>query len=150
MNIILIIVVTTVLLPISLGLFRTWQIQNSLNQKLFLNGKNPDKPNGLYKGSVNFKTSWEGKKFDASSSAGINIIGGKEKYPFKTYTGKGIRDKNLDVLKIDYNIPQNPLWLRFILDEIVEVDKDKYLGKVHLNLIPGLPLSLGYFRLEKN
>ncbi len=135
---------------ISLGLFRTWNIQQGSNQKLFSEGKIPNPlPNGFYKGAVSFKTSWEGKKFKAGSSSGINIIDKEEKYPFKTYSGKGLTDKNLEVLKIDYNIPQNPFWLRLILDEIVEVDKGKYLGKVHLKLIPGLPFSLGYFRLEK-
>lgn len=122
-------------------------ILHSPNQKLFLSGKVPNPlPSGLYKGSVNFKTSWQGKKFDASKSMGINLISGKEKYPFKTYVGKGLAD-NIDVLKIDYNIPQNPFWLRFILDEIVEISSGKYLGKVHINFF-GLPFSLGYFRLE--
>ena len=150
MNISLTIVVILILSPIFFGLYKTWQTQNSPNQKLFLSGKisNP-KPDGPYKGSVNFKTSWQGKKFDASSSSGINLIDGKESYPFKTYTGKGLQDKNLDVFKIDYNIVQNPFWLRFILDEIVEVSPDKFLGKVHLKLIPALPFSVGYFRLEK-
>ena len=139
-----------IILPLLLGLLRTWQVQNSSYQKLFLSGKIPDPlPNNLYKGSVNFKTTWQGKKFDATNSAGINIIDNNEKYPFKTYTGKGLQDKNLDVFKIDYNIKENPLWLRFILDEIVEIEKNKFLGKVHINLIPGLPFSLGYFRLEK-
>ncbi len=150
MKLILIIPLILIVLPLLLGLIRTWKVQNSPNQKLFLKGHIPSPlPDGLYKGSVgNIKTGWEGKKFDASSSSGINLISGKEQYPFKTYAGKGLAD-NIDVLKIDYNLPQNPFWLRFILDEIVEVEKGKFLGKVHLNLIPGLPFSLGYFRLEK-
>ena len=149
MNIIIILTIIIFLL-ISFVLLRSWQIQNNPNQKLFLNGKIPNpKPDELYKGTVNFKTSWQGKKFDASSSSGINLIDGKENYPFKTYVGKGVQDKNLDVYKIDYNIPTNAFWLRFILDEIVEISPNKFLGKVHLKLIPGLPFSLGFFRLEK-
>lgn len=141
---------TIISIILFLGIHRTWLIQHSSNQKIFLTGKIPNpKPDGLYKGKVNFKTTWMGKKFDANSSTGINIIDNKENYPFKTYTGKGIQDKSLDVFRIDYNIPQNPFWLRFILDEIVQVDKDRYLGKVHINLIPGLPFTLGYFKLEK-
>ncbi len=140
-----------ILLPISFALFRTWQVQKSPNQKIFLSGHVPNpKPDGAYKGSVgNIKTGWQGKKFDATSSSGINLISGKKQYPFKTYTEKGLADKNLDVFKIDYNVPQNPLWLRLILDEIVEVSPNHYLGKVHLKIIPGLPFSLGYFNLEK-
>lgn len=135
-------------MPLFLGFIRIWQVQNSPNQKLFISGKVPNPlPNGLYKGSVSFKTSWQGKKFDATSSTGLNLIDDKEKYPFKTYTGKGLQDKNLDVLKIDYNIPQNPFWLKFILDEIVETSPGKYLGKVHINFF-GFPFSVGYFRLK--
>ncbi len=121
------------------------------NQKLFLSGKVPDpNPNGFYKGSLDGpKTFWQGKKFDAASSTGINLIGSKEVYPFKTYVAKGLKDKNLDVLKIDYNIPENPFWIRLILDEIVQISPNNYLGKVHLKIIPGLPFTLGYFRLEK-
>ena len=145
----LIFLIVTLLLIFAL--LRTWKTQTGSNQKLFLSGHIPNPLlDGIYKGSViGLKTNWQGKKFDAKNSAGINIIDNKEKYPFKTYIGKGLQDTNLRVYKIDYNISQNPLWLRFILDEIVEVEKGKYLGKVHINLIPKVPISLGYFRLEK-
>ncbi len=134
-------------------IFRTYQIQNHPNQKLFLLGTLPNPvPNGLYKGVVNIHTNWQGKSFDASASTGINsfIENGKQnqKYPFKTYIGKGIAD-NTDVLKIDYNMPENPFWLRLILDEIVQTAPNKYLGKVHLNIVPGIPFTLGYFQLTK-
>ncbi len=155
MNTIIIVIILIILLPISLGLFRNWQTLNSPSQKLFLNGKIPNpKPSGAYKGSFeSFKTSWQGKKFDPSTGSGqvqygVNIIDGKEKFPFKTYVGKGLQD-NIDVLKIDYNIPGNPLWVKLLLDELVEIKPGKYLGKVHINLIPGLPFLVEYFRLEK-
>ncbi len=122
-----------------------------MDQKVFLSGKIPNPlPDGFYKGSLRkLKTSWQGKKFDAKNSTGINLISGKELYPFKTYIAKGLADKNLDVLKIDYDIPGNPFWLRFILDEIVETSPNHCLGKVHIKLIPGLPITLGFFQLEK-
>ena len=164
MNTIIIVIILIILLPISLGLFRNWQTLNSPSQELFLNGKIPNpKLSGAYKGSFeSFKTSWQGKKFDPSTSFhsddsseragqvqyGVNIIDGKEKFPFKTYVGKGLQD-NIDVLKIDYNIPGNPLWVKLLLDELVEIKPGKYLGKVHINLIPGLPFLVEYFRLEK-
>lgn len=118
--------------------------------KNFLKGTFPSPlPNGFYKGKVqNLNTKWKGKIFDASSSTGINLFGDKKVYPFKTYKGKGLQDKNLDVLKIDYNISENPFWIRFILDEIVQIAPGKYLGKVLLRLIPNFPFSLGYFKLE--
>ncbi len=132
------------------GALRTWGVQNSPNQKLFLGGRVPNpKPDGLYKGSVGFRTTWQGKKFDASSSTGLNLINNNEVYPFKTYVAKGLLDNKQDVFKIDYNISKNPLWLRFILDEIVETGPNQYLGKVHLKIIPGISFSLGYFKLEK-
>jgi len=130
---------------------KNWKTQSSPDQKEFSKGSLPSPlPNGQYKGSTgNLNTPWKGKEFNASSSSGINLVKDKKVLPFKTYFGKGLQNKNLDVLKIDYNIPQNPIWLRFILDEIVQVEKDKYLGKIHLRLLPGLSLSLGYFRLER-
>ena len=76
------------------------------NQKLFLTGTIPtQKPDGLYYGTISRKTSWVGKKFNAQESSGINMFydqkGEKiEKYPFKTYVGKGLVDKNLEVIKI--------------------------------------------------
>jgi len=138
------------ILPILLLFYKSWRVQHSSLQKVFLSGTFPSPlPDGFYKGFENININWKGKEFDASASSGINLFGDKKVYPFKTYKGKGLQDKNLDVLKIDYNITKNPFWVRVILDEIVQTDKDKYLGKVHLKLIPNFPLSLGYFNLEK-
>lgn len=125
------------------------------SQKIFLSGKLPEKsPDGDYKGIVkNLKTSWRGKSINAKNSSGINnfLENGNmtKKYPFKTYTGRGIQDKKKEVFKIDYNISGNPLWLRFILDEIVQTENNTFLGKVHIRILPGLAFSLGYFTLEK-
>jgi hypothetical protein len=133
-----------------LGTYRTIKTQTSGNQNIFLSGKIPDKmPDGLYKGSVTgLKTSWKGKKFDSKTGMGINVFETNENYPFKFYTAQGLQD-NKQVIKIDYNLPENPLWLRFIVDEIVEVKPGKYLGKLHIQLFPDLVASLGYFSLEK-
>ena len=41
---------------------------------------------------------------------------------FKTYQAKGLRDPEVDVLRIDYELPGNPFWLRRITDgDVVEV-----------------------------
>src|SRR3989344_7704126 len=106
------------------GFFRTYQMEGSANQTAFLKGSVPNPlPDGFYAGSVSGpKVSWLGKKFNAGAQTGINVFENKngqaEKYPFKTYTGKGVRDKEIEVFKIDYDTPENPFWLRFILDEI--------------------------------
>ena len=148
----LIFIIISVIL--SIGLYRSWKTQSSPNQEIFLLGKVPNRlPDGFFRGSVTgFKSTWQGKKFDAKSKKGINIFKKEnnlsENYPFRIYSSKGLAD-NIEVLRIDYNIPQNPFWLRFIKDEIVEVGKDKFLGKLNINLFPGITFQLGYFRLEK-
>jgi hypothetical protein len=141
---------------ILVGVWRSWQVSHQAQQSLFAKGTLPNPaPDGLYNGTVpGHKYSWLGKKFNAVDSTGINlfddgngVVG--QRYPFKTYAGKGVQDKNLEVLKIDYNVSGNPLWLRFILDEIVQVGPNEYLGKLHLRIIPRLPFTLGFFQLKK-
>ncbi|MDD5050120.1 MAG: hypothetical protein PHV93_00050 [Candidatus Pacebacteria bacterium] len=132
-----------------------WTQEFNTNQKIFLSGVVPSpRPDGFYNGSAFLTGSWLGKKFDANNGTGINVFadssGGQvEKYPFKTYVASGIRDTNLQVLKIDYNLPENPFWLRVILDEIVETAPGQYIGKLHLRIIPGFSFSPLYFFLSK-
>lgn len=158
MKMILLIFLTLIFILISASLvfasIRTIKTQTNPSQKVFLNGSVPKElPDGLYKGKVPGREfSWQGKKFSAKQNSGINVFKNddklNEKYPFKLYKTKGLQD-NIEVLRIDYNLSENPFWLRFIVDEIVEVEKGKYLGKLHVKLFPGLVASLGYFELEK-
>ncbi|MDP3724391.1 MAG: hypothetical protein Q8R11_02025 [bacterium] len=142
-------------LIVILGVVRTWQMERAANQKLFVGGEAPTPaPDGLYNGNVpGRKVSWLGKKFNAATQTGINVFDDGngvrgERYPFKTEEKKGVHD-GVTVLAIDYNIPENPFWLRPILDEIVQVAPDKYLGKLHVRIIPGFPFTLAYFELSK-
>lgn len=160
---VLVVLLVIFIIPWLLLFYRNYTVENSSFQKtIFLTGTFPSPlPEGSYNGHVPFlETPWKGKIFDASSSSGINLVKEKEILPFKTYKGKGLKDKqslrspngelkNLDVLKIDYNIPQNPFWARLLLDELVQNAPDRYLGKAYLKLIPGFPLSLGFFKLER-
>jgi len=114
-------------------------VARSENGKNFSSGKVPSIPAGFHKGKAPNQGSWLGKKFDATSSSGINEFSEGEKYPFKMYVSSG-------VLKIDYNNSQNPLWVRFILDELVEVD-NHYLGRIQV-LLPFYPITIGFFTLE--
>ncbi len=139
---------------IAVGLMRTRQTRGSPKQKQFLAGRVPAPlPDGFYEGSADFDTrSWKGKTFSAVDGSGKNVFAGddgtrQEQYPFRTYVSAGLQDREINVLKIDYDIPENPLWLRRVVDEVVEVGEGKLLGKVHVRLVPGLPFSLGYFRL---
>ena len=149
----ILLVVSVVLLALfSLILYRNWRVQNSPYQEFFLTGTFPyPLPDGFHNGSIQaLETPWKGKIFEASSSSGINVFeGDKKNYSFKIYKGKGLKDKNLDVLKIDYNLAENPFWVRFILDELVQNAPGKYTGKVHLLINPNFSLSLGFFRLER-
>ena len=143
------------LMALILFWLRTLQMRMEPNHKEFLGGKLPNpKPNGFYRGSIGFRVSWIGKKFDAENGVGINVFcdeRGKqtEKYKFKTLLGSGLFDQHLIVLKIDYNVKSNPFWIRCILDEIIEVAPNEYLGKMHLRIIPGFPFSVLYFELKK-
>jgi hypothetical protein len=138
----------------TLAYFHIRTQQNEL-QKKFLAGKVPSPlPNGLYKGTVGGKEiSWKGKKFDREHCSGINLFKAEnsttENYPFKTVVGAGAVDKNIQVLKIDYNQPGNSFFLKHVLDEVVEVSPDHFLGKLEVRILPNFYIALGYFELQK-
>lgn len=142
-----------VFLFVLLGCVRTWYLESKPEQQVFQHGKVPKgMPDGFYRGSVgNWKLPWQGKTFDRKNHTGANVVfwSGKkrERFPFKTYIGKGLRDTNVSVIKIDYS--SSDLFVRLITDEIVEVAPGKFLGKAHLTLIPGLPFTVAYFELRK-
>ena len=123
------------------------------NQARFNQGTLPEPmPDGAYKGSVNgYSGGWIGKVFDSARGTGRNQFKEPEGiqllYPFKTWVGRGVADP-IQVVRIDYDIPENPIWLRGILDEIVQVGPDHYLGKVHLKWGP-VHATVGYFELKK-
>jgi hypothetical protein len=100
---------------------------------------------------------WLGKTFDAATSTGDNVFvdnawsrateklgwpayrvhsddppGTVRVFPFRTYVGKGIEDPELDVLKIDYGQSPNPLPVRRVVDEVVELPGGYILGKAHM------------------
>lgn len=131
----------------------TLRIQRNSQQSTFLKGSIPHSmPDGFLKGSAFYTGPWKGKKFNATERTGINILHWgsheTEEFPFKTYVGKGIKDTSLDVIKIDYNIPENPVWLHPILDEIVETAPGEFLGKMHIRLPFGFAFSVVYFSLK--
>jgi hypothetical protein len=54
-------------------------------------------------------------------------------FAFQTYTAPGLFDTDRTVLKIDYNLKENPaLTVRRVLDELVQLDDGLYLGKAHV------------------
>lgn len=144
------------ILIILIGAILTVHTQLSPHQKEFLSGiASSTIPDGFYQGSADFPTlSWQGKLFDASHMTGQNqfvtsvkIIA--KKYPFTLDMRSGIRDAGARVISLDYNRPENPFWLRPVLDEMTEQADGSYVGKVHYRLIPYFPFALGYFKMRK-
>jgi hypothetical protein len=99
---------------------------------------------------------WLGKTFNATHQVGDNIFA-KDSYPlarffnpfyrgfvpdrpqtyrgfaFRTYVEPGLADPDRMVLKIDYDINGNPAFtVRRVLDELVQIDDNLYLGKAHV------------------
>lgn len=152
------------------------RLQRVTYEDSFARGKVPDPfPDGPHKGNAHViygaRVGWLGKKFVASSQSGVNMFSGTgqrlasvltpkykkfEKQPDGTFTayefrmsmGSGIKNPNQQVLKLDYNFEGNPGLIRIILDEVVQIDPGKLLGKIHLQVLPGWFLTLGYFALE--
>ena len=110
----------------------------------------------LFQGLANLWMPWRGKTFETTQQRGDNIFT-KASYPlarlfnplyrgfvrdgpktyrgfaFRTYTAPGLFDTDRTVLKIDYNLQENPaLTVRRVLDELVQLDEDLFLGKAHL------------------
>src|SRR5206468_7825710 len=118
-------------------IWRDFWSRRSPNQARFTGGAIPQQmPNGDYRGSVNgYSGSWIGKTFDATRATGKNRMqtpqGVELRYPFRTEVGPGVADA-IQVVKIDYDIAENPWWLRRVLDEIVQVGPNHFLGKVHV------------------
>lgn len=162
---------------IILGSLITFIIERSPYQPAFVAGRAPDQgPDGFHPGEAHVlfdkKTPWLGKQFDRQAQIGFNIFtplgarilkvasplyqkfsvneeGNTRAYYFKTYIGKGRKDVNTDVFKLDYDMPENPFWIRAILDEVVEIAPREYLGKIHVKFLPGFFVTIGYFGLRE-
>jgi hypothetical protein len=114
---------------------------------------------------------WRGKAFNISQQRGDNILS-KDSYPlarlfnplyrgfisdrpgtyrgfaFRTYIAPGLFDRDRNVLKIDYNLKENPaLTVRRVLDELVQLDEGLYLGKAHVRWWWGGWQTVAFFSL---
>lgn len=158
-------------------LFVTFLVSRSERQKEFVAGTVPAGPDGFYKGTAYLlgggPVPWLGKSFERENARGFNIFtpngasllriltpfyklfrknadGNTVAYYFKTSTGSGFRDNDIDTFKLDYDSPENPFLIRIILDEIVETAPEEYLGKVHMKVFPGYSATIGFFGLRKS
>ncbi len=118
---------------------------------------------------VNFYLPWKGKYFYQKNHKGENILpksakklllllptkiivdnsnsGGFHAFPFKTSLTKGVDDP-VNVLHLDYDIPQNPPLIKRVVDEVVETEGGVFLGKAYLKEKNRQRL-LAYFTLQK-
>ena len=122
---------------------------------------------------ANLGEPWRGKAFYAGADRGENIVAtaatwparllwpfyGRYRregrtsraFPFRTAVAPGLRDPDLRVLKLDYDLPANPrlaLSVRRILDEVVQVGDGYYLGKWYVHWYWGAWSLVGYFALR--
>ncbi len=175
----LIVILVSILIVLIAGLaVLTWISEHGRYQKPFISGKLPaHAPDGFHPGSAHvlfdMQTPWLGKSFVASEQKGFNIFtptgaailaiatpfytlfsknheGNTHAYYFNTSKTKGVRDPEVDVIRLDYSDPQNPWIIRIIVDEIVEIKPHQYLGKIHIRLPFGLFATVGYFGLKKH
>jgi len=115
---------------------------------------------------------WLGKRFDAASELGDNIFhnssrrlahiywplyhdyrpDGPETYrafAFRTRVGPGLAGPDRQVLKIEYDLPQNPAaTVGRVVDELVQIGAGLYLGKAHLRWWWGRWQVVAFFALK--
>jgi hypothetical protein len=116
---------------------------------------------------------WLGKRFVPREERGDNIFrpgmrawgrlvwptyGGYRSYsgglltgfPFRTSSGLGVQDPETPVLRLDYDVPGNPRFIvRDVLDELVQITGDYYLGKAYTRRGEGEYRLAAYFALQR-
>jgi hypothetical protein len=125
----------------------------------------------LFRVLVSLWMPWAGKRFDAETMSGDNLMlpsarapaklvwpsyqfqdigeGRYAAFRFRSYAGTGTIDRDRQVLKIDYDSAENPDFLiRDILDELVEIVPRVYLGKVLVRFSEHIRWLGAYFALQ--
>jgi hypothetical protein len=124
------------------------------------------------KGLARFWMPWMGKRFNSAAQSGDNVVmrsasivghlfwptffdyrpykpGLYTVFDFRTYTGPSLGDADKDVLKLDYDNESNPGFLvRAVVDEVVQLSDDYYLGKAFLKGSKGYKLA-AFFALRR-
>jgi hypothetical protein len=115
---------------------------------------------------------WKGKMFDPEAKEGRNAftsgfravqnvlwpgydldrpLGDRRftSFPFTTWDGpSAFTPGGADVRKIDYERPQSPWLIRDILDELIQIDDDLFLGQALLR-VRGRPHRVAWFELRR-
>lgn len=116
---------------------------------------------------------WQGKAFDSNTRIGFNIFAKNSllatrilwpfyrgirtdaeqtyvAFAFRTWTGSGKLDPDVQVLKIDYDLPGNPKrTIARVLDELVQLPDGTLLGKAQLHWWWGRWQTVAYFTLKR-
>ena len=127
----------------------------------------------LFQSLLNAWLPWLGKTFNAAHQAGDNIFmqdsyllarffnpfyrgfvadepGTYRGFVFRTYMAPGLADPDRSVLKIDYDLEENPsLTVRRVLDELVQIDDNLYLGKAQMRWWWNRWQTVAYFSLVR-
>lgn len=112
---------------------------------------------------------WYGKEFNKHQQRGDNLLPsyllplirfrykdiailGKDKdrihvFPFRTKIKEGLQDA-IQVLQLDYDLQENPSRVRDVIDELVSVGRNAYLGKAYIRKGKDFRLA-AFFSLEK-
>jgi hypothetical protein len=175
---ILLVIITAVVAWLAFWSLVSFFVNRSDYHQQFIEGQTPQTaPEGFYQGTAHVlfdrQTPWLGKSFDSAGNVGFNIFtprgasllkilmpfykrfqtnpdGNTDAFYFKTRTAAGLKDKQISVVKLDYDSAENPFLIRIILDEIVEIAPEQFLGKIHLKVFPGFYSTIGYFGLKKS
>lgn len=95
---------------------------------------------------------WRGKSFSPltqDKGEGWNRIFSDrfKRYRFETFVGPS-RAGDFDAVQLDYDLPENPFFIRAIKDEIREVRDGLWLGQAYLNT-GAEPRLVLYFALQR-
>lgn len=131
-------------------------LQNSERQTVFLQGTVPEElPDGVYEGALAMATRWKGKRFDARTATGVNVFRDginamTDDLVFVMDIGPSdVEQGSFQVVKLDYDVPQNPWWVRWCKTEMVETEPGTFLGKIHVRVLPGVRVAVAFFELDK-
>ena len=118
---------------------------------------------------ADWRMPWLGKAFDRSAARGVNVFAPWarpwmralwpsyvpereladriEAFRFQTWLGPSAAGSGVTVLKIDYGRePTNPMLVRRVLDELVQLEDGVYLGKALIRTTSSYR-QVGFFRL---
>ena len=140
------VVVGLYLLALAAGAIITYRTERRPDNQRYLDGTYPTSElDGPYNAIQPAGGNWLGKRIDGANHSGINRFKNGERYVFKL---EPVKDGSRQVMRLNYNQPGNPWWLHRVIDEMVQVGEQHYLGKVFVKF-PFLPrVTVAFFELK--